>query len=187
MSVNPPDTSERAQYADAFAKAVDIKNEINLTDKSKDVNKRFPGNSDRYCLNLCHTGDMFFDEVSPYLFNNTSEIKSHFKYILDNDGPFLVHCKEGKDHTGVCFILLEGMCGASIDKVMKNYMHTTVNFYNIVPSSDEYRTVEKMMLDHIVCLITHPDMYENCLSIDWKYVDISEINIHESSISHLKN
>jgi protein tyrosine/serine phosphatase len=44
--------------------------------------------------------------------------------ITENEGPYLLHCAEGKDRTGFVFALLEALCGASYEEIEKDYMIT---------------------------------------------------------------
>lgn len=40
---------------------------------------------------------------------------------------------EGKDRTGYVCALLEGLCGATFDEIIDDYLITCSNFYNIDP------------------------------------------------------
>lgn len=75
--------------------------------------------------------------------------------IIANDGPFLIHCTEGKDRTGFVCALLEALCGASIKEITKDYMKTYSNYYGIDQKSDKetYDSVIEVIFEDILCTI----------------------------------
>lgn len=44
------------------------------------------------------------------------------RQMIVQDGPYLIHCTEGKDRTGFTCALLEALCGASYDEMLDDYM-----------------------------------------------------------------
>lgn len=56
--------------------------------------------------------------------------------MTEHDGPYLVHCVEGKDRTGFVCLLLEALCGATYDEMLSDYMETYANYYGITKESD---------------------------------------------------
>ena len=59
-----------------------------------------------------------------------------FRAMTAHDGPYLVHCTEGKDRTGFVCMLLEALCGAGYDELLDDYMITYDNYYGITKDSD---------------------------------------------------
>ena len=59
------------------------------------------------------------------------KVKACVLFLIENDGPYLVHCKEGKDRTGMLCAILECLVGASLDEVKADYMATYLNFYHV--------------------------------------------------------
>jgi len=47
------------------------------------------------------------------------------------DGPYLVHCLEGKDRTGFVCIVLEALMSATYQEIVDDYMLTYNNYYHI--------------------------------------------------------
>ena len=66
------------------------------------------------------------------------DLADGFRYIASHDGPYLIHCKEGKDRTGFAAAVLECLMGADIEEVVKDYMLTFYNFYGVEPGSTQY-------------------------------------------------
>ena len=61
------------------------------------------------------------------------------KQMLDFEGPYLIHCQEGKDRTGFVCIVLEALCGATYQELVDDYMLTYKNYYRITKDSDSLR------------------------------------------------
>ena len=66
------------------------------------------------------------------------KVKDSLVFIIENDGPYLIHCKEGKDRTGVLCALLESLAGESMESIKADYMETFKNFYHVQPGDKVY-------------------------------------------------
>ncbi len=79
-------------------------------------------------------------------------LKKGFEAIAENEGPFLVHCTEGKDRTGYFCMLIEAVCGASYDEIVDDYMTTYRNYYHLdeKTDSDKYRIIIRDVLDPMI-------------------------------------
>ena len=64
-----------------------------------------------------------------------------FRYLASHEGPYLIHCHEGKDRTGFACGILECLMGASAAEVVEDYMITYYNFYGIGPDSEQYEQI----------------------------------------------
>ena len=64
-----------------------------------------------------------------------------FRYMASHDGPYLIHCVEGKDRTGFAAAVLECLMGATADEVVGDYMLTYFNFYGIELGTEQYRQI----------------------------------------------
>lgn len=64
-----------------------------------------------------------------------------FRYLAAHEGPYLIHCQEGKDRTGFACGILECLMGASAEEVVEDYMITYYNFYGIGPDSEQYEWI----------------------------------------------
>ncbi|MBR4727925.1 MAG: tyrosine-protein phosphatase [Clostridia bacterium] len=69
--------------------------------------------------------------------------------MTQHEGPYLVHCTEGKDRTGFVCVLLEALCGASYQEIVDDYMITYDNYYKITPTDDaeRYDVIVENVLD----------------------------------------
>ena len=53
------------------------------------------------------------------------------KQLPSHPAPYIVHCMEGKDRTGYVCALLEGLCGATYEEMVNDYLITYVNYYKV--------------------------------------------------------
>ena len=58
------------------------------------------------------------------------------KELPSHPAPYVVHCMEGKDRTGYVCALLEGLCGATYEEIVADYLITYNNYYLITPEKD---------------------------------------------------
>ena len=64
-----------------------------------------------------------------------------YQYIASHEGPYLIHCKECKDRTGIAVGILECLMGAGADEIVEDYMQTYVNYYSITTNSEKYAQI----------------------------------------------
>ena len=62
-------------------------------------------------------------------------------FFAEHEGPYLVHCTEGKDRCGFVSAVLESLMGASGEEVIADYMTTYCNYYGIEPASEKYDAI----------------------------------------------
>lgn len=63
------------------------------------------------------------------------------RFILDHEGPYLLHCNEGKDRTGFAAAMLECLMGAGLDEVVADYMLSYYNYYGVEPDTEVYTQI----------------------------------------------
>ena len=63
-----------------------------------------------------------------------------YRFIAAHEGPYLIHCKEGKDRTGFVCAVLECLMGADAGEIEQDYMLTYYNYYGIGPDAEQYST-----------------------------------------------
>ena len=68
--------------------------------------------------------------------------------LTEHEGPYLVHCTEGKDRTGFVCLLLEALCGASYEEIVADYMITYDNYYGITKETDAARY--DVIVEHVL-------------------------------------
>ena len=131
---------ERASYVDRFLKEYGIKTIINLCDNEERA-KKFPGYNDTY---YSKQNIIFLDtnaDVSSYNFGKS--VLKAMRFIIDNEGPYFIHCMEGQDRTGAICAIIESLLGATREELTYDFMKTYVNFYKVVPGSHQYDKIIK--------------------------------------------
>jgi protein tyrosine/serine phosphatase len=94
------------------------------------------------------------------------------RFIINNDGPYLIHCNEGKDRAGFVSALLECLMGATLDEVVDDYMETYYNYYGVEKGSEKYNAVVNSNLIKI-------------LSTNFRVDDIKKVNLATEAEEYL--
>ncbi len=171
----------RASFADDLASAVGIKTVINLADSDDEIKTyaSAAGFSSDYYISLYETGkvkalDMDVDIAGEDFGNKLAE---GLRFLSKNDGPYLIHCTEGKDRAGFASALLECLMGATLDEVVADYMTTYENYYKLEKGSEQYTSVANSnimaSLTTVVCGLE-------------KGSDITGVNLAEAAEDYLE-
>ena len=173
-SASPCDNQHnRAGYVDALCQEAGIRCIVNLADTEEKIQKYITAadfNSPHF-LSLYNEGDVLLLTLN---MNYSSEdfrakVANGLIAMTEHEGPYLVHCTEGKDRTGFVCMLLEMFCGASYDEIVSDYMITYDNYYGITKEFDPKRyevIVENVLLPMLNSVIGDA-------SVDPKTADLS--------------
>lgn len=147
----------RNEYAMAAMEKAGVKAVINLDD-SADVMTGYETYPDSY-YSRCKiiNPEMSYDFGTEKF---AEKVKESVLFIIENDGPYLIHCKEGKDRTGILCAILESFVGASAEDVMTDYMITYDNFYNVKPGDTAYDIILRDNLVKTLCVLYQIDDIE---------------------------
>ena len=63
------------------------------------------------------------------------------RFMIAHEGPYLIHCTEGKDRTGFASAIIECLMGAEADEVVSDYMKTFYNYYGVKLGSLVYNNI----------------------------------------------
>ena len=127
----------RNTYADKAAEKAGIITVINLADPSN----TYEGTENTY-YSTCQVVyvNLGMDFLSETTLNGLAE---GMRFIINNNGPYLIHCNEGKDRAGFVSALLECLMGATLDEVIDDYMLTYYNYYGVEKGTEKYDAVLK--------------------------------------------
>lgn len=135
----------RAAYADALAKAVGVKTVLNLSDSAKDIASYMaaPGFKSNYYKSLYEAGNvvplnMGVDLMAPEFGQKLAE---GVRFLIAHDGPFLLHCTEGKDRAGFVSAVFEALMGAKLNEIVADYMLSYENYYGVKKGTDQYNAI----------------------------------------------
>ena len=101
------------------------------------------------------------------------------KAMSEHDGPYLIHCVEGKDRTGYVVMVLSALSGATYQEMVDDYMITYDNYYGINLNTDKskYDTIKNRNIDMFLRYISDNDGNLN--------VDLTNINYEEAITKYL--
>ncbi|MCR5583444.1 MAG: tyrosine-protein phosphatase [Eggerthellaceae bacterium] len=176
-SASPIDNEcNRAPYASALLKQAGVQFVLDLSDNDDKVDEYAAFDEEHGIdvtpfLELRNTGNVALlnltanyssDEFKQSLAQGLIEMTQH-------DGPYLVHCVEGKDRTGFVCLLLEALCGASYDELAADYMASYANYYGITKDSetDRYDAIRDLNFDGMLRYLANVDDQANLQSIDY--------------------
>ncbi len=128
----------RNKGADAAVNGAGIRTVINLTD-SADAMKGYEDYAQTYYSQL----DILpLDLVLDFSDDSFREgLAKGFRYMIDHDGPYLIHCTIGKDRAGFTSAVLECLMGATADEVVADYMVSYYNYYGVKPGTESYEAL----------------------------------------------
>ena len=174
-SASPCDNQHnRAAYTDALIAAAGVNCIVNLSDTEEKLQKYIneEGFASPYFLSLYEDG-----KVIPLALNMNfssedfrSRLVSGLIAMSEHEGPYLVHCTEGKDRTGFVCMLLEALCGAGYQEIVDDYMITYDNYYGITEADDpdRYEVIVETLLVPMLEGVVGDD------SVDLTTADLSE-------------
>jgi hypothetical protein len=148
-SRHPALSDSRSPYAAKLAQAAGISAIVDLADTPEEL-VRLARSVPWYEYFLYRKsvialgmGYDYYDSV----FN--AKLKKALLFMLEKQGPFLIHCNEGRDRTGFTALLLEALMGAPAEEIIKDYMQTFINYYNFVPGEERYRIISQIAINHL--------------------------------------
>ena len=125
----------RNTYADKALENAGIITVVNLADASN----TYEGYENLY-YNTCNV--TYVNLTMDFLSDSTlNGIREGMRFIINNDGPYLIHCNEGKDRAGFISAVLECLMGATLSEVIKDYMVTYYNYYGVVEGTENYNAI----------------------------------------------
>lgn len=80
----------------------------------------------------------------------SNKLKNMCLNMLENDGPYYIHCLEGKDRTGYVCMVLGALCGATYNELVDDYFITYQNYYGIEKGTDKYEAIKEIHIDEMI-------------------------------------
>lgn len=166
-SASPSDNQHnRAVPVDLLAEKVKIQYVLDLADTEETLhaNVENPTFESFYFKQLYDDGN--YSAIGLNTRYDNAEFKekliSGLMDMMSHDGPYLIHCTEGKDRTGFVCMLLEALCGASYEEIVNDYMITYENYYHFTlpQDKDRYDIIVSQVLDPMIQTMTGSDMVD---------------------------
>ena len=178
--VNPE--LNRNVIADAALERAGIRTVINLAD-SEQVMWAYEGYAERAyakCDVVCL--DLPVDFMSDAF---RSGLADGLRFLAAHDGPYLIHCTEGKDRAGFVSALLECLMGASKDEVIADYMITYYNYYGVKPGTEQYDTVVRASIQQMLCASFGIEDLENADLSAYAKNYLKSIGLSDDTVSEI--
>lgn len=195
-SASPSDNSHnRAPVVDKLIKEAKVKYIVNLSDSDDDLKEHIAKEdfNSPYFLSLYKNKKVIALSMNMQFKNKdfSDNLVKGLNAIANNDGPYLVHCVEGKDRTGFVIMVLEALVGATYDEMIDDYMETYKNYYSITLDSDKekYETIKETNIDIMLRFITNSDEKTDLTKIDYETKTkeyLLSIGMKEKDINKLK-
>jgi hypothetical protein len=173
-SASPCDNQHnRASYVDALIKEAGVNCVVDLADSEAKV-QNYMATDDfhsPYWLSLYEGGHVILLSMSMNFQADDFKAKvcDGLRAMAAQEGPYLVHCTEGKDRTGFMCMLLEALAGASYREIADDYMITYDNYYKITEQSDKAK-YDTILNRNLVAMIRY---IVNDGSVDLATADLS--------------
>ena len=168
---------KRAKYANDLIEKSGVKYDIDLSDNENDIENHINADdfSSNYFKTLYDSGKV---SVTPMSMNYKSKTFAEkvVKALTDmskNEGPYYIHCVEGKDRTGFVLAVIEGLTGATYEEIIDDYMKTYDNYFAVTENSnkEKYDTLKSNNIDDMLQFIADSDSSGGTNGVDLKDLD----------------
>ena len=147
----------RAMSSDKLAEENKINTVMNLADSSDAVEGYFKeeGFSSPYYKNLYENGQVIALNMGVSFKTREFQLAlvEGLTFLSLNEGPYLVHCNEGKDRAGFTSALLSALMGLSYDEIAADYMTSYENYYHVEKGTEQYEAVKRSNIDSMLSFI----------------------------------
>ena len=147
----------RAKYADALVKENGIRTVMNLADSEESILSYMEKEdfASPYYASLFENGDVIALNmgVSFKTREFQASLSEGLTFLASKEGPYLVHCTEGKDRAGFTSALLSALMGLTYQEIVEDYMTTYEHYYHIEKGSEQYEAVKKSNIDSMLSFI----------------------------------
>ena len=162
-SASPCDnTHQRAKLTDGLVGQAGIRCVMNLADSTEEMEGyRQAGDfgSPYYDALSGEGGVLFLNLNANYRDPNFAAVDSRaLLEMTEMEGPYLIHCQEGKDRTGFVCSLILALAGATREEIREDYMVTYANYYGITKEKtpEKYEAV-LTFVDDFLYFVTDPN------------------------------
>lgn len=147
----------RAQYVSEYLEREEVKTVLNLADTEE---KMLTYDMPPYSRTLWEGGNVILCplKADPTADDYNNRLIAALKELPSRPGPYVVHYMEGKDRTGYVCALLEGLCGATYEEMVEDYLITYDNYYRITPEKDGDVCNTLVSLKLNTCLMHYADV-----------------------------
>ena len=173
----------RSAYADAALKEAGVRTVVNLADNSA-VAQAYEGFDASY---YATTNYVTLDMGTSFATDDfRGRLAEGLRFLARSEGPYAIHCNEGKDRAGVVAALLECLMGATYDEVRADYMTSYANYYGIGPDDPRYDEIaDENIGTTLRAMFGTDDLAGADLSVEAQEY-VAEIGLSEAEIESLR-
>ena len=160
----------RAFYVSEYLEHENVKTVLNLADtEEKMLSYELPP----FSRTLWEGGNVILCplKADPTADDYNNRLIEALKVLPSRPAPYVVHCMEGKDRTGYVCALLEGLCGATYEEIVSDYLITYDNYYRINPVNDPDICYTLVSLRLNTCLMFYAGINNEALLPDVDYAE----------------
>ena len=171
-SASPVDNqNNQAIIADKLIADVGIQAIMNMENTEEEVATLLRGNnSTPYYMELYDKGNVIVLGM-PVNFDSdefAEGIVKGFSFLLDHDGPWLIHCFKGKDRAAFASMLLEMLIGWTEDELIADYMLSYINYYEVEPGTEKYNMIVERDVKEMMRAVAGLGKGESLAGIEWQ-------------------
>ena len=128
------DDINRAYYVSEYMESEKVMTVLNLADTEEKMKSY---DMPPYSRQLWEEGNVILCplKADPTADDFNKRLIAALKELPSRPAPYIVHCMEGKDRTGYVCALLEGLCGATYEEIVDDYLITYNNFFHLNPGN----------------------------------------------------
>ena len=128
------DDINRAYYVSEYMESEKVKTVLNLADTEEKMKSY---DMPPYSRQLWEEGNVILCplKADPTADDFNKRLIAALKELPSRPAPYIVHCMEGKDRTGYVCALLEGLCGATYEEIVDDYLITYNNYFHLNPGN----------------------------------------------------
>lgn len=147
----------RAKYSDELVSLNNIRSVMNLADNREAIEGYFKEEdfASPYYKSLYENGQVIALNMGVSF--KTREFQNGLveglTFLSKNEGPYLVHCNEGKDRAGFTSALLSALMGLTYDEIASDYMTSYENYYHVEKGTEQYEAVKRSNIDSMLSFI----------------------------------
>lgn len=157
------DERSRASVTNALTEHAEINTIVNMADSEEEIAQHISADEfdSGYYRVLWEKGNVIALGMSADFRSDdfAEKLIAGLRFIAQNEGPYLIHCNEGKDRTGFACMLIEMLMGAGLRGIIDDYMLSYQNYYGVSATADanKYELILENNLIEMLYFVTEAE------------------------------
>jgi protein tyrosine/serine phosphatase len=160
---------------------------INLVDSNyviHDLSKNVP-----WYKKLLNEGKVICSPMTltiPGVASNEKHLKEALQFMINNNGPYLIHCFAGIDRTGFVIMVLEALTGASIKDIIETYL-SAYSFDDSDTSHIKSLYTSIHFINQIKTIFHGKNIFRINMRTDIEHYLVNNVGLSREEITKLRN